>query len=408
MGQSRSASVAACYTIAAISTAGPILSAATNSQLNRLTRPNARRKVQISIGESKSGCAEMPHADLPYTYVSRKKLAGGRWRDYWRFRRDGVDAPLPGAPGLPKFHRRYAELISASEQAKAAEQARTEAAETQRHTFSWLCEAYLDSAEFKQLSDRTQADYRYTIDERLKPVLGPERYDSIQRRTVKLLRDQLADQPRTAHKIRQMVSRLYSWADENDLVEHGFNPAAGIRKLKAKVKHITIWSDEEIELFLKHCEPFMATPVLLALYTGQRREDLVTMTWSDYHDGVIRVRQNKTGEPLDLPCHPRLREHLDAKRTGFGGVIVRAANGRPLNANSLSAALNRAVAAISEMPHRSWHGLRYAAAGKLEEAGCSVVEITSVIGHRTFEMAMQYISQRKAAQAAVGRLDAAG
>ena len=41
-------------------------------------------------------------------------------------------------------------------------------------------------------------------------------------------------------------------------------------------------------------------------------------------------------------------------------------------------------------------------------AGCSVVEITSVIGHRTYQMAMQYISQRRAARAAIERLGAAG
>ncbi|MBC2651255.1 tyrosine-type recombinase/integrase [Novosphingobium flavum] len=152
----------------------------------------------------------------------------------------------------------------------------------------------------------------------------------------------------------------------------------------------------------------MQTPVLLALYTGQRREDLVTMTWADYHGGIVRVAQNKTQERLDLPCHPKLREHLDNKRTGFGGTIVRAANGRPMTAGALSAALNRAMADIAEMPHRSWHGLRYLAAGKLEEAGCSVVEITSVIGHRTYQMAMQYISQRRAARAAIERLEAAG
>lgn len=350
----------------------------------------------------------MPPADLPYTYVSRKKLAGGRWRDYWRFRRDGVDTPLPAGPGDPDFHRRYAELIGDADRRQSEAQAKAEVEVNRRITFDWLCDEYLDSAEFKQLKPRTQDDYQFTIDNRLRPALGPERFDAIQRKSVKLLRDDLADQPRTAHKIRQMVSRLYSWADENDLVPPGFNPAAGIRKLKAKVKHIPIWSDEEVDLFLKHCEPFMQTPVLLALYTGQRREDLVTMTWSDYHDGVIRVRQNKTDEPLDIPCHPKLREHLDRKRTGFGGTIVRAANGRPLNANSLSAALNRAVASIAEMPHRSWHGLRYLAAGKMEEAGCSVVEITSVIGHRTYQMAMQYISQRRAAKAAVDRLEAAG
>ena len=31
-----------------------------------------------------------------------------------------------------------------------------------------------------------------------------------------------AETPRKAHKVKQMVSRLYSWADENDLVAEGF------------------------------------------------------------------------------------------------------------------------------------------------------------------------------------------
>jgi len=344
----------------------------------------------------------MVRTDLPYTYTSRKKLASGRWRDYWRFRRDGVDTPLPGGPGDAAFHTRYAELMAQGDARAAAERAKA----ADRQSFNWLCDTYLASAEFEALADKTQDDYRRTIEERLRPVLGPERFDCISRAVVKAVRDRLRAQPRLAHKVKQMTSRLYSWADEQDLLPVGFvNPAAGIRKLKAKVNHIPIWSDEEVALFLDKCEPFMKTPVLLALHTGQRREDLTQLNWSDYHGGMIRVRQNKTGEPLDIPCHAELRKHLDAIRTGFGGQIVRAANGRPLNANALSSALNRAVAAIDEMPHRTWHGLRYAAAGKMEEAGCSVVQITSVIGHRTYQMAMQYLRQRKDALAAVAKLE---
>lgn len=340
----------------------------------------------------------MVKTDLRFTYKVRRKLASGRFKDYWRFRRGERDTALPGKPGDPEFHARYSEILHEEERIAAD---RTKP----RHSFDWLCDEYLESAEFKALSSRTQDDYRYTIDNRLRTVLGPERFDSIKRPTIKALRDNAAAQPRTAHKIKQMVSRLYSWADENDLVEPGYNPATGIRKLKAKVKPITIWSDEEIELFLKHCEPFMKTPVLLALYTGQRREDLVQMKWTDYQGGIIRVRQNKTGEPLDIPCHPKLKAHLDAIQTKFGGAIVRTAQGKPMNAGMLSSALNRALGAIEGMPHRSWHGLRYASAGRLEAAGCSVVQIISIIGHRTYQMAIQYARQRRDAAAAIEKLE---
>src|SRR3546814_16408984 len=77
-----------------------------------------------------------------------------------------------------------------------------------------------------------------------------------------------------------------------------------------------------------------------------------------------------------IPCHKDLRAHLEGLSARFG-PIIRAADGKTLNANALSSAMNRAVAAIDNMPHRTLHGLRYASAGRMEEAGCSVVEITS-------------------------------
>tara|TARA_Y100000815_G_scaffold203811_1_gene187572 strand:- start:322 stop:1338 length:1017 start_codon:yes stop_codon:yes gene_type:complete len=334
-------------------------------------------------------------ADLPYTYVIRRRLKTG-WREYWRFRRGIVDTALPGAPGDAAFHARYQELLGQTEpkQVKAAP----------RMSCAWIFDRYLASPEFEQLADRTRVDYERTIN-KLRPFLGEERFDCLTRATIKAVRDHWRAQPRTAHKIKQLMSRLYSWADEEELVPQGFNPTAGIRKPKARVKHIPIWSEEEIEHFLANCEPFMRTPVLLALYTGQRREDLAQMEWSAFMGGIIRVRQNKTGEPLDIPCHRRLREHLESIRSNFGGPIIRAQSGRPMDANALSSAMNRAVEAIDGMPHRTLHGLRYAAAGGLNAAGASFEQIVSIIGHRTYQVAMEYIRQRRLALEAVAKLE---
>lgn len=346
----------------------------------------------------------MVRADLPYTYKVSRKLASGKFKDYWRFRRDGIDTALPGQPGDSEFHARYGELMARCENVAAND------TDPERHTFAWLCASYLASQEYLALAERTQDDYRKTIDNRLLPVLGPERFDAIDRKTVKAIRDATAKthSARTAHKIKQTVSLLYNWAINEELLPDGFvNPAEKIRKLKSKSKSIEVWSEEEIALFLAHTQGVARTAVLLALYTGQRREDLVKMEWSDVQGNMLRVRQNKTDEPLTIPCGPVLKEHLDSIRTQFGGPILRGANKKPMNANQLSSVLNRAVAAVTNMPHRSLHGLRYAAACALEGVGCSVVEISSIVGHRTYQMAMKYASQRKAAQAAVDRRNSA-
>lgn len=356
------------------------------------------------IASSSAWACPMTRTDLPYTYFNRKRLADGRWRDYWRFRKDGIDTPLPGQPGEPKFHARYAELTGQAEREKAD---KTPA----RHTFEWLAKAYMASVEFGALAERTQDDYRKTIERRLVPIMGMERFDAISRAAVKAIRDKLAKthSARTAHKIKQTVSCIYSWADGEELLPATFhNPAQGIRRLKAKQKAIEIWSPEEVALFLGAKVPRVTiTAVMLALYTGQRREDLVQMVWQDVQGDMIRVRQNKTGEPLTIPMHSALKAHLAAIRTDFGGPILRDAKGRPMNAGQLSSAMNRAVAKVPAMPHRSLHGLRYAAAGELEAAGCSVVQISAIVGHRTYQMAMKYARQRSDAIAAAEKWERA-
>jgi integrase len=333
----------------------------------------------------------VPPARLPYTFVVK-----GR---YWRFRRGQLKAALPGKPGDSAFHARYAELMALAER-KPVEQ--------DRNTFAWLIGRYRKSEEFKALRPSTQTDYDKTLT-LIEAELGGEPFALTTRAMIKAVRDDHAVKARKAHKVKQMVSRLYSWADEADLVPPGFNPAQGIKRLKKRAKPITPWSEEEIALFLAHCPDFLRTPVLLALYTGQRREDVAAMDWSAFQGGIIRVRQSKTGEPLDIACHKALRKHLAAIKTQFGGPIARTAKGRPFTANSLSQAVRRVVNGIEGMPRdRSLHGLRYAAAGRMDEAGCTVTEAVAVMGHRTYQMALKYMAQRRASEAAIGKQEERG
>jgi DNA gyrase inhibitor GyrI len=44
------------------------------------------------------------------------------------------------------------------------------------------------------------------------------------RAMIKAVRDDYAVTPRKAHKIKQMASRLYSWADESDLFPPSSTP----------------------------------------------------------------------------------------------------------------------------------------------------------------------------------------
>lgn len=334
--------------------------------------------------------------NYPFTYKAK-----GR---YWRFRHKLTgDVAIPGNPGDVAFHARYAALVAQVE-------ARQGIKPPAQSTFSWLIAKYRKSQEFKVLSDSTQLDYGRTLD-LLEKELGEEPYLHTTRAMIKTVRDDFADTTRKAHKIKQMVSRLYSWADENDHVPEGLNPTKGLKRIKRKggAREIAVWSDYEIDLFLKHCPAHVLTGFYLLLYTGQRREDVVSMVWTQFQGDTIRVRQSKTKAMLDIACHPVLRTHLESiKRARKGVVIATTASGAAYTPNAFSGALRRAVAATDDMPcNRSSHGLRYAAGSRMEEAGCSVAEIESVLGHETFKMALKYASQRLRAKAALAKLEAA-
>lgn len=333
----------------------------------------------------------MPVAKMKYTFVVPKN-----GREYWYFRRGPLQTALPGKPGDAAFHEKYAQLLG---------QAAGKPVEVRQDTVSALIAAYKASAEFDALRPPTQLDYGKTLD-LIDRELGEYRYRLLTSTMVKTVRDDYAATPRKAHKIKQMVSRLYTWAQEEKRVKRGFNPAAEFKKLKTRATAITPWSEHEIALFLAHAPAHLKTVVLLALCTGQRAEDVVLMEWPAFQDEYIRVVQSKTGEPLDIACHKQLREHLKKVKTAFKGRIARAANGRPYTANAFAKALSDLGAKIPGWPgKRSPHGLRYAAAGRLEEAGVTPADAVSVMGHRTYQMAIKYLSQRKRSAAAMARVE---
>jgi integrase len=333
----------------------------------------------------------VPEVRLPYTYVVK-----GR---YWRFRRGALKAPLPGKPNELSFMVEYDRLLALSEQRPA---------EKDKQSFAWLIEQYLASAEFAMRRPGTQDDYRKAL-AIVEGELGDQPFAITTPGMVKAVRDGFRATPRKAHKVKQLISLLYTWAAENDHVPLGFNPAAPVKRLKVRQKSIVPWSEDEIALFLAHCPDALKTPFLLALCTGQRAEDAVTMEWSAYQGEFIRVRQSKTGEPLDIACHPALKAHLDAIRTSFGGRIARTALKRPYSANGFAQHIRRVADTIPGFPrNRSPHGLRYAAAGRLEEAGVGPADAVVILGHRTYQMAMKYLSQRKRSAEAMAKVASQG
>jgi integrase len=175
---------------------------------------------------------------------------------------------------------------------------------------------------------------------------------------------------------------------------------------RLKGGHLPAWTQAEAAMALQHLPDHLRRATVLALYSGQRRLDLVRMPWSAYDGTALRLKQQKTGAVLMIPVHPALKAELDTWRASATSTMVLTNKfGRPWQPTNLSRQLGDALAKIEGFPpHRNIHGLRKLAAANLAEAGCSLHEIGSITGHKSLAMIQLYtaaVDQERLANAAV-------
>lgn len=266
--------------------------------------------------------------------------------------------------------------------------------------------AYRRSPEWNKLKPSTRTTYGIYL--RVVEQLGHTKAAGVKRRTLLEIRNALASARGNgaATGYMRVVSSVFSWGVEHGWVEH--NPVRGAKSLPGE--HLPAWTMRQAEHALAHLPESYRRVVVLGLYTGQRRGDLVALPWSAYDGAAIRLRQGKTGAALAIPVHPRLRAELDAwRKDAASPVVLTRPDGRPWGAVELSQKLPRALKAIGLPAGLNVHGLRKLAAARLADAGCTVHEIAAITGHRSLGMVQLYTAsadQERLAQAAITRLEA--
>jgi integrase len=208
---------------------------------------------------------------------------------------------------------------------------------------------------------------------------------------------QLRDTPSKADDVVKMIGRLWRYAKEHQgLDDLGSNPAAEVARIHAaEVARIhkdteshKVWPPELCTAMEAHESPQVVRAYYLLRYTGQRRIDVARMKASQFDGTAVELFQVKTGTYIWAPAHRTLREHL--AETGIEGGLR---HGRgPYTAKSLGNLVCNACAELG-FPGFSPHGLRHLAGAALAEAGATVDEIMSVLGHTTDKSARIYVRQ---------------
>jgi integrase len=188
------------------------------------------------------------------------------------------------------------------------------------------------------------------------------------------------------------------------------DPTLGIRLRPSKGEFHT-WSEDEISAF--EAKFVIGTrerlALALGLYTGQRRGDVIRMGRQHVRDGVLHVRQEKTGAALAIPVHPELARVLSAV-PATQLTFIQTLKGTPFTGHAFSDWFGKACDEAKLGAQCTFHGLRKAACRRLAEAGCTAHEIMSISGHTTLKEVARYTKaadQARLARAAMERQAAA-
>jgi len=270
-----------------------------------------------------------------------------------------------------------------------------------------LTVAYRGSPEFLRLQPATKKNYLLYLSflERMQMTAAAD----IRRRNIITLRNSIAVArgPAAGNCFTMVTSVLFSWARENGYMDT--SPVERIRKLEGG--HYPAWTNAQAQEAIAGLPEALRRVVVLGMLTGQRRGDLIRMTWNNYDGATLRLTQAKTGMKVVIPVDAELKAELDAwVLAKVSPLILTTPGGRPWDGCYLSKELSLALQSLGLPKGLNVHGLRKLRAANLAEAGCSTHEIAAHTGHKTLSMVQLYtqsVSRERLAETAVLKMEKA-
>lgn len=329
-------------------------------------------------------------------YVYRSTSRG---KEYWFYQcrkgtaNQGQRIPLPAPSTGPEFWAAW----------EVASGRRSPPAAIPEGTFSALIAEWHASPEWSRYATSTKRNWgKYcTIIEKhwgQAPVAGLEPHN------VKKLHREYARTPCQADDILSCLRALIKYG-----VGEGYrrdNPVREISGFRIK-RPYQPWSDKAVDAAKDKLPEHLWWAVGIALYTGQRKGDVLKMAWADVAGNRIAVTQEKTGKRVSIPIHRDLSVIL-ARIPRLCPIILTSTWRRPWHSKAgFDTSWKEARKAIPELKGLVIHGLRHTAVVRLAEAGCTVPEIMSITGHSqaTVERYLHGVNRDRLASAAILKLE---
>ncbi len=200
-----------------------------------------------------------------------------------------------------------------------------------------------------------------------------------------------------AAKTMRILSALMNYAKGDDLIESNPVEVLKLKKVDRRIGRKTSYLRlPEARSLLSHtdCDNHPGTlAVLLMLHTGLRRNEALSIKWSDIRQidediSVIVIQKTKNSQPHYVPITPRIQNILNRATNGTIYVFP-----SPQNSLTHMRHLRATVRRLSKAIGVSFtpHDLRRTFATRAAEVGVDYIMIKRLLNHKTHDITARYI-----------------
>ncbi len=211
------------------------------------------------------------------------------------------------------------------------------------------------------------------------------------------LRDKLATQRgrRTANFMMAVVSVACEHGKEQGLIAQ--NPVKGVKRVRrqrGQPKANRPWTRDECRAAPDNLPVQLVLPVALAMFTGLRQGDVLSLRKNAVREGHIWRVTGKTGQEVSLPVHPRLAAIIASAASHHAITLAASSKGTPWTSDGFRASFNKAMKRLQSegkvATGLTFHGLRHTVGTLLIEAGVELDIVRRWLGQKTLAMAIHY------------------
>ena len=169
-----------------------------------------------------------------------------------------------------------------------------------------------------------------------------------------------------------------------------YNPILKAKIEKENNRRERYLTDEEMSRLVDAASDHLRPILIVALSTGMRRGEILSLRWADVHvrENYIHIEKTKSGKPRNVPLNRRIIEALAGLSRESEFVFY-----NPETDNHIQDVKRtfKSCCDKAKIKNLHFHDLRHSAASAMIRKGIDIVTVKEILGHADINMTMRYV-----------------